>query len=229
MESLTAWSTFALAVMTFGLVILAGVNFHKFVENVRLVADGLKAQGESIKLQSESIKAQAKSINLQDESVKAQMKALDLTQALNEPLCAVKDIKIEKARDEIIKISAIIKNFGNYAAKNALIDWKFVLVKDLKQETKQSIIENWGSKGEIQITILPQHEFERFLLYVEKKDFDAMVVGYQNAVGVILSIKYKNIENKMEQYSCFYLITRMLTDNKGTYEVSLQDSKLEKL
>ena len=60
MDALAAWSTFALAVFTLGLVLLAGVNFHKFVQNVRLIAN-------SIELQAKSIEAQRDAINLQTE------------------------------------------------------------------------------------------------------------------------------------------------------------------
>src|SRR3990172_10749700 len=71
MEWLTAFSTLIIAIFTVALVILAGANFKKFVENVRLIADSVSAQNESLK-------AQTKSINLQSESLKSQTKSIDL-------------------------------------------------------------------------------------------------------------------------------------------------------
>lgn len=60
MNTLTAWSTFAIAVLTFALVLVAAVNFHKFVQNVKLMADSVQQQSNSIKLQSDSIELQRK-------------------------------------------------------------------------------------------------------------------------------------------------------------------------
>jgi hypothetical protein len=51
MSTLSAWSTFAIAVLTFALVLVAAVNFNKFVHNVKLMADSVRQQAESIDLQ----------------------------------------------------------------------------------------------------------------------------------------------------------------------------------
>lgn len=85
MEWLTAFSTLIIAIFTVALVILAGANFKKFVENVRLIADSVSAQNESLKaqtksidLQSESLKSQTKSIDLQATGIKEQIRSIEL-------------------------------------------------------------------------------------------------------------------------------------------------------
>ena len=101
MEILIAWSTFALAVLTFALVIVAAVNFHKFIENVRLMAS-------SIKLQSDSLKAQSRSIDLQAEGITAQTKSLDLqAQAIREQTKSI-DLQAEslKAQAESVQLQS---------------------------------------------------------------------------------------------------------------------------
>jgi hypothetical protein len=64
MDALTAYSTLALVIFTLALFILAAVNYRKFIENVKLVSNGLDNQANSIKLQAEALKAQAKDILL---------------------------------------------------------------------------------------------------------------------------------------------------------------------
>jgi len=49
--TLSAWSTFAIAVSTFVLVLFAAFNFNKFIHNVKLMADSVRQQAESIELQ----------------------------------------------------------------------------------------------------------------------------------------------------------------------------------
>jgi hypothetical protein len=227
MESLTAWSTFAIAVLTLGIVILAGVNFQKFIENVRLMSNSVKAQSRSIELQNESLKTQSKSIDLQVQAIHAQTKAIELTKRLNQPICAIKDLKVVRARSDVVKISAIITNMGNYTARNALIYWEMGLIEHLKQ-VNPVYAKLMESKGKTKVTILPKHEFERWLLYINTVDFDKMIDGYEKAVVVRLVIEYLNMENKKEQYSCVYYVTRMLSIN-DPYDVTLQESRVDTL
>ena len=149
MENLTAWSTFALAIitaiicaLTIGLVILAGVNFNKFTENVDLVAKGLKAQGDSIKLQSDSLLAQAKSIDLQSDSLKSQIRSIDLqsksleaqTEAINlqskdillnyKPVIFIKEVlpPIDVADiSDPFKYTFVLTNSGKLPARNVQV------------------------------------------------------------------------------------------------------------
>ena len=155
---------------------------------------------------------------------------IKLTQILNQPLCAIKEIKVEKPRDHVVEVSAIIKNFGNYKAKNASINWETILVNNLNMKDENRVytkIENLSSERKTQITILPQHEFKHFLFYIEK--FDEMVVGYKSGIRIKLAIEYQDMDNKMERYSCSYLITRLLVDEQNTYEASLIKSELKNI
>ncbi|MCX5855711.1 MAG: hypothetical protein NTZ24_14255 [Deltaproteobacteria bacterium] len=164
------------------------------------------------------------------------------TQLLNKPLCAVKQLtvdsalegkniikteKIDKAVEgkPKIKIAAVIKNFGKYEAKKVNITWNMVALEgkmdkgkfigwEVKGTTEQSMIST-------NLTVLPEHEFEQWIKFFEKKDLDELVNGYQKAVDVNISIKYLNMDNKTETYNCTYRITKMLLTEEYLYEVSL--------
>jgi hypothetical protein len=151
-----------------------------------------------------------------------------LTQSLNQPLCAIKEVKVAKARDHVIQISVIIKNFGNYVAKGASFDWEIYAIKkynDDEQLWKKE--KEWKPAKKTHLVMLPQHEFENILMFYEKEDFNKMVEGYQGAVGVRLSIEYQDMNNQIKRYSCVYVITRMLPDKDDTYEVTLKENKIE--
>lgn len=153
----------------------------------------------------------------------------DLTQTLNQPLCAVKEVKVLKVRDDVIQISAAIKNYGNYAAKNTSISWGFFVCPDIKNKNSMCLETNLGSKGQTDITVLPQHEFETLLSFINKTEFNKIVIGYDAALAVILTIDYQDMDNIIQRYSCSYLVTRLLIDKQDTYEVSLKASKLEEI
>ena len=57
------------------------------------------------------------------------------TQILNQPLCAFKEIKATKPRKGVVKVSAVVANFGNYVARDALIGWKTYSIERLKNGT----------------------------------------------------------------------------------------------
>ena len=58
---------------------------------------------------------------------------INLTQVLNQPICAVKEVKVNIDYAKDIEISAVIVNSGSYIAKNASIEWEFYHVEDLKK------------------------------------------------------------------------------------------------
>ena len=55
MDILLTFSTLALACLTMGILIVACVNYTKFVKNVELVADGIDKQNKSLQLQKQDL------------------------------------------------------------------------------------------------------------------------------------------------------------------------------
>ena len=64
METVMTWSTFALAVLTFAILLIAIINYHKFVQNVDLIRQSIEKQITALQLQSDSVALQAKNIHL---------------------------------------------------------------------------------------------------------------------------------------------------------------------
>jgi len=166
------------------------------------------------------------------------------TQLLNKPLCAVKQLTIEPAlqgkniinaekvdpnvKDKnIIKIAAVIKNFGKYQAKKASITWKMVRLKGTKELGFSPTGTTQESTISTELTVLPEQEFEQWLLFIEKKDLDEMIEGWNKAVDINIRIKFYNRNSKPEIYSCTYRITKMLMTKEYLYEVSLIGSRVE--
>ncbi|MBU2620821.1 MAG: hypothetical protein KKD92_00690 [Proteobacteria bacterium] len=169
---------------------------------------------------------------------------IELTQILNQPFCAVKELRAVKDPDEstkrtkkgkdfveVVKITSVIKNYGNYVSKKTTLSWSdaiFTIIEKNKIDiTKWEAIPK--SKSNTVMAVLPQQEIEVFMRYIDKKDFDNMVEGYKTALVVKLTVDYRDMDNKAQQYSCFYAITRLLTDDRGVYEVSLKESKLDEI
>jgi hypothetical protein len=162
------------------------------------------------------------------------------TQLLNKPLCAVKQLNVERAlkskdvidyekltqdQKNIIKISTVIKNFGKYKAKNASIEWEMIALN------RKSKGEEWKAGSVVKkstvltdITILPDQEFEHWLIFIPKKDLDEVISGYEKAVNININIRFLNMDEKTETYKCIYQITKMLAPEEYLYEVSLVNS-----
>jgi len=64
METVMTWSTFALAVLTFAILLIAIINYHKFVQNVDLIRQSIEKQATALQLQSNSVALQEKNIYL---------------------------------------------------------------------------------------------------------------------------------------------------------------------
>ena len=153
----------------------------------------------------------------------------ELTQTLNQPLCAVKNVKLIKVRPDVYKIDATIMNTGNYVARKASIGWEFFLVEKLKDPQSKTIkIDGWSSKTKKEMTILPRHEFDLWIIYIKKNEVDKIIDGYEKAVAISLTIEYQNMDHVTQRYSCTYLITRMLSID-DPYDVQQVESKLETL
>jgi len=153
---------------------------------------------------------------------------IGLTQVLNQPLCAVKEIKINEVNaPNRFKIYAVITNSGNYNAKNATIEWEFYQCDDLISRQTCNKIKGWHSdpKKKMNVTILPKQEFNYFLIDVPQAGLNERVKGYDRGVGIEITIKYKDMNNSPQKYSGFYLITRIGALN--IYEATIQKSDIE--
>lgn len=154
---------------------------------------------------------------------------IKLTEVLNEPLCAVKEIKINEVKDHAnrIKIYAVITNSGNYSAKNASIEWEFYQCKDLvSNKPSCEKIKGWHSdlKKKMNITILPKQEFNYFLIDVPKEVLNKRVKGYDRGLRIKLTIKYNDMDDKPQQYSGSFLIIRVGAPN--IYEATIEKSSI---
>lgn len=138
------------------------------------------------------------------------------TETLNQPLCAVKQLKASKVTNipNVVEISVVIANLGNYVARNAYVESKLYTIKySGGKEQSRELINGWQPQGIKDITILPRHEFDYFLVYVDKAAFNKKVEGYNSLVEVEVIIKYKDLRDKAQQYSCLYRITRLLGED----------------
>ena len=152
-------------------------------------------------------------------------KQVDLTQILNQPICAVKELKVDKVRDNVVQISPVIKNFGKIAERNASFEWKINIVENLNNPQKRKITEvtAWSKKDHIKI--LPEQEFIGGFRQYTRDDFNNMVRGYDSAILVSMIIGYHDLENKPQRYSCSYLITRLANLKEDKYEVMLNEAQ----
>jgi len=154
-----------------------------------------------------------------------------LTQLLNRPFCGVKQINVEVVTVppsiDVIKIDALIVNSGNDYARDAIITSELYAI-DQEKGIKTILVPKKANHGE-KITILPKQEFRTFLLYIQKKQFNDLVGGFNRMAKLEMTIQYKDLDNKVMRYTCSYLITKLLTDNPNVnvYEEVLQASNLE--
>jgi hypothetical protein len=150
-----------------------------------------------------------------------------LTQTLNQPLCAVKEVRVEKVRDNVVQISVITKNYGKYVAKNVSIEQQIDVIEGIKDVKTTKSMDGLSPLKKTPITILPEQEFLVSFLQFSTDDFNKIARGYDSMVRVKVVIEYPNMHDKTQRYSCTYLITRLADIKEDKYEVSLQESKLE--
>lgn len=159
-------------------------------------------------------------------------KQIRLTQTLNRPLCGIKDIlvnhySVPSTPDiPVIGIEALIANSGNDAARDVLFTYE-IYALDAKQNSKTVLTSKKPTMDHRTWVLMPRHEVKTFLLYIQKKDFDQAVIGYDKVALLDLTLEYKDSGGKVMKYSSTYSITRLLTDkDMKVYEVSLRESKL---
>jgi hypothetical protein len=104
---------------------------------------------------------------------------------------------------------------------------EFYLVENLRDsEPKRSKITNFDIRKNVEIIILPRQEIEYWVMYIDTKDVESIVSGYEKALEANLTIEYKNMDNKLERYSYSYLITKMMSiPGASPYEVQLRHSE----
>lgn len=153
---------------------------------------------------------------------------IKLTEVLNQPLCGVKEIKINEVKGTAnrIKIYAVITNSGNYKAESAAIEWKFSQCEDLMGKQLCKEIEGLRSdpRAKTTITILPKQEFNYFLIDIPKENLDKRVAGYDRGLKIELTIKYNGMNYNPQQYSGTFLIIRVGAPN--IYEATIQKSSI---
>lgn len=152
----------------------------------------------------------------------------NLTQVLNQPICAVKEVKVNIDNAKDIEISAVIVNSGNYIANNASIEWEFYHVKDLKEKQSSKKIEGWvlPTSKKSNIAIMPRHEFVMPLVIVKKEKFDNLARGYESGVEIKLSIEYTDMKGNPQTYRSSFLITRL--GPADSYSATIRESSYEK-
>ncbi len=154
-----------------------------------------------------------------------------LTQALNRPLCGIKDIvvsvhSVPPTPTYVIGLEAVIVNSGNDFARDVRMTYD-IYALDATKSTRVSLATKKAGQDDRKWTILPRHEIRTFLLYIKKEDFDQAVLGYDKIAFLEMSLEYKNMDGRVMKYSCVYSISRLLTNqDMKVYEVVLRESKL---
>jgi hypothetical protein len=160
-----------------------------------------------------------------------------LTQVLNQPYCAVKELKVIKASGnktinpaDVFKISLTIKNFGNYVAKKMSIQYKTFKVTNLKGPNSVIQYIADSEKQFENITALPQHEFEHLVGYYSRENLNSLIAGYEKGLLLRAVITYQNeMSGKTDQFAISYIVTKLL-GQEDIYEVMIYDtSKVEGL
>jgi hypothetical protein len=156
----------------------------------------------------------------------------------NQPFCAVKmvradvvkmtTVKPEPREDVVIELAAVIKNFGKYIAKNVSYEWIVDVIKNFEPNGKQpATIEVWRNGKSHIFTMLPEQELDNFFIQIGEENFKTLVDGYKSGLLLNVIVKYKDTDEKMQQYSCTYLISRLKSTLQEKPEVTIYESKFE--
>ncbi len=132
---------------------------------------------------------------------------LSLTNILNKPLCAIKDVEISKSGEEEYYINYIIKNFGNYVAKKVSSHFKISIIQVIKENGESEFGEERQITEEpklpTKIALLPQQEYEGGF-YARRDKWDNYLKDWN--IKLSFELIYKDIDDNIEKYSCAYLI-----------------------
>ncbi|HUU51105.1 MAG TPA: hypothetical protein VMW81_09135 [Nitrospinota bacterium] len=138
-------------------------------------------------------------------------KQLEITEILNRPICAVKNVEIEPTHEKEYHLNITFMNFGKYLAENVSINWKCLIPETKKKKDGEKNIkpgETIISGSSKNITLLPQQEIKQGF-YFFKKSLDGILE--QIPLLLDITIEYESINNSIEQYSCSYLISKPKT------------------
>jgi hypothetical protein len=92
-----------------------------------------------------------------NEQLSTAQKELELTQALNQPLCGIKELRVEKVRDNVVQLTPVVKNFGKTMEKDALYKWKIDRLENFNSDKViRTPLLDW--KKIEHIKILPEQE-----------------------------------------------------------------------
>jgi hypothetical protein len=164
-------------------------------------------------------------------------KQIRLTQALNEPFCAVKEVQLiptgTDARGKVFGLFVILKNFGNYVADNSFYELKSFAMEHEKKNDAWSLnnIKPLDIHDKKTITLMPQSELKFFVAFIQEKTLMEYVAGYEKVIGLNITIEFKNYENDIKVYRCNYLITRLQaqTNTDNPFDVMFNDNNLAKI
>jgi len=171
-------------------------------------------------------------------------------QEFNQPLCAVKTVKVdpipyvaktdkidkitknadsaeaEVTPKNVIEISANIKNFGKYVARNTSYEWEVDIIENINSSNRQiRPIPDVPPGKSSSIDMLPEQEIDNLLVMFNEVRFRELVRGYESALRVRLNVVFQSTDDKLRQYSCVYLITRLKHPDLIKPEVTLKESK----
>lgn len=157
-----------------------------------------------------------------------------LTQTLNQPFCAVKDVQLvptgTDADGKVFGLYLILKNFGNYIAYNSSYELKsFAMEHEKKNEAwLLKNIRALNIHDKKTITLMPQAEFKFFVAFIQEKTLMEYVSGYEKVINLKIVIEFKDYENEIKLYRCNYLITRLQarTNTDNPFDVMFHDNKL---
>jgi len=157
-------------------------------------------------------------------------KQIRLTQTLNQPLCGVKDVRVDPVREDVKQITVIMKNYGKYIAKSATIALKIDVIQG-SRSGKATVLNIKGLRSMMKtrpLDILPEQEFPALFIQFTKDDFNEIVRGdVDRLVRVEVVTEYDGIDGEKKRYSCSYLITRLADVRQDKYEISIETSNLD--
>ncbi|NLT24662.1 MAG: hypothetical protein GXX82_16590 [Syntrophorhabdus sp.] len=160
-------------------------------------------------------------LRLTQSQTSAALDQLKLTQLLNDPACAIKELRVEKVRENVVQISPVLKNYGKSVEKNASFKWKIEIVKNWKDKAKATRLLATSWTGTDHLKILPEQDVTPIRIQYHRDRFNDMAKGYESAVLVSITVGYHDLKNQAQRYTCVYLITRLADLKQDIYETTL--------
>jgi hypothetical protein len=149
-----------------------------------------------------------------------------LTQTLNQPLCAVKEVNVKPVHNNVTQFSVKIENYGKYVAEDASIEWDIDGLEDMRDNKTAFKLKDIQPVKVTDINILPRQEIEFIMFQWLTSEFKEKITGYA-ALRIKLIVEYKDMNKIGKRYSCTYRITRTAHQKQYAPEVLLIESKLK--